>query len=104
MPIDGASIRRPFKASSRLFGRKPCCELENVPGYTLQDASEDKDFVRPIAEALVKAGIGKRVVLFASRFYKRSNPMKYVGIDLHKKTISGCVVVKERGIVKWNMG
>jgi hypothetical protein len=23
--------------------------------------------------------------------------MKYVGIDLHKKTISGCVVVKERG-------
>ena len=23
--------------------------------------------------------------------------MNYVGIDLHKKTISGCVVVKERG-------
>ena len=23
--------------------------------------------------------------------------MKYVGIDLHKKTISGCVVVKVRG-------
>jgi hypothetical protein len=23
--------------------------------------------------------------------------MKYVGIDLHKKIISGCVVVKERG-------
>ena len=23
--------------------------------------------------------------------------MKYVGIDLHKKTISACVVVKERG-------
>jgi len=23
--------------------------------------------------------------------------MKYVGIDLHKQTISGCVVVKERG-------
>ena len=35
-------------------------------------------------------------MLFASRFYKRSNPLKYVGIDLHKKTISGCVVVKER--------
>src|SRR5262249_50711010 len=41
---------------------------------------------------------GKRVVLFATlRFHKRSNPMKYVGIDLHKQTISGCVVVKERG-------
>ena len=23
--------------------------------------------------------------------------MKYVGIDLHKKTMSSCVVVKERG-------
>jgi hypothetical protein len=23
--------------------------------------------------------------------------MKYVGIDLRKKTISGCVVIKERG-------
>ena len=23
--------------------------------------------------------------------------MKYVGIDLHKKTISACVVIKERG-------
>ena len=23
--------------------------------------------------------------------------MKYVGVDLHKKTISGCVGVKERG-------
>ena len=35
--------------------------------------------------------------MFANRFHKRSNPVKYVGIDLHKKTISGCVVVKERG-------
>src|SRR5687768_212083 len=26
--------------------------------------------------------------------------MKYVGIDLHKKTISGCVVIKERGTKK----
>jgi hypothetical protein len=29
--------------------------------------------------------------------HKRNNPVKYVGIDLHKQTISGCVVVKERG-------
>jgi hypothetical protein len=37
------------------------------------------------------------VLLTATRFHQRSHPMKYVGIDLHKKTISGCVVVKERG-------
>ena len=36
-------------------------------------------------------------MLFANRFHKRSHPVQYVGIDLHKKTISGCVVVKERG-------
>jgi transposase len=37
------------------------------------------------------------VLLTTARFHKRSNPLKYVGIDLHKPTISACVVVKERG-------